>query len=94
MALLTEPEIETALAGLPAWKRNGNAIERLFVFRDFAEAMVFVNRVAEAAEEANHHPDMFVRYNKVLFALSSHDAGGLTKRDIKMAKKIEALGGG
>ena len=93
MALLTEPEIVEALASLPGWKRNGDAIERLFLFKDFAEAMVFVNRVAEAAEEANHHPDMFIRYNKVLFALSSHDAGGLTRRDVKMAKKIDAIHG-
>ncbi|MBI2683303.1 MAG: 4a-hydroxytetrahydrobiopterin dehydratase [Acidobacteriales bacterium] len=94
MSLLTESEIEAALASLPGWKRNGNTIERLFLFENFADAMVFVNKVAEAAEEANHHPDMFIRYNKVLFSLSSHDAGGLTRRDVKMAKKIDGISGG
>jgi 4a-hydroxytetrahydrobiopterin dehydratase len=89
---LTDPEIDKALAELPGWTRSASAkvdiIQRVFEFPDFVQAMQFVNKVAEAAESANHHPDIDIRYNKVTMALTSHDSGGVTHRDIKMAKKI------
>jgi 4a-hydroxytetrahydrobiopterin dehydratase len=92
MAVLTDSEIQQALAKLPGWQRNGIAIQRMFQFPDFKAAMQFVNKVAEAAEQANHHPDIDIRYNKVTMALVSHDSGGVTQRDVKMAEKINQIG--
>jgi len=91
MTKLTGQEIQTALKDLPQWKQTGNAIQRIYEFPDFKQAMVFVNKMAEAAEEANHHPDIDIRYNKVTVALTSHDSGGVTGRDVKMAKRINGL---
>ena len=90
---LTDSEIRTALAGLPGWAQNGSAIERRFEFPDFVKAMEFVNRIAKAAEEANHHPDIAVSYNRVSLILISHDSGGVTQRDIKMAARINQIAG-
>ena len=93
---LTDQQIEKALFELPGWKRSGTAevstIQRVFEFPDFVNAMQFVNKVAEVAESANHHPDIDIRYNKVTMALTSHDSGGVTNRDVKMAKRINELG--
>jgi 4a-hydroxytetrahydrobiopterin dehydratase len=93
MPVLTDAAIHTALTNLPGWKRNGLAIERTFEFKDFKAAMVFVNKIAEAAEAANHHPDIDIRYNKVKMALVSHDSGGVTERDVKMAGGINMIAG-
>lgn len=93
MAVLSDAEIQQALSSLPQWQRAGSAIERNFEFPDFAAAMKFVNRIAEAAEQANHHPNIDIRYNKVKLALISHDSGGVTKRDVNMAKKIDEVAG-
>jgi 4a-hydroxytetrahydrobiopterin dehydratase len=93
MAVLTDSEIQQALANLPGWTRNGIAIQRIFQFPDFKAAMVFVNKIADAAEQANHHPDIDIRYNKVTLSLVSHDSGGVTKRDIRMAERINQLAG-
>jgi 4a-hydroxytetrahydrobiopterin dehydratase len=95
MAVLTDSEIQQALQKLPGWQRTGiaGAIQRVFQFPDFKAAMEFVNKVAEAAEQANHHPDIDIRYNKVTMALVSHDSGGVTQRDVKMAEKINQIGG-
>ena len=90
---LSDTEIQSALASLPGWKRNGKQIERVFQFPDFAQAMKFVNKIADAAEAANHHPDITINYNKVTLALISHDSGGVTSRDVKMAGKINEVAG-
>ena len=92
MAVLTDAEIQQALKSLPGWQRNGQAIQRIFEFPDFKAAMLFVNKAAEAAEQANHHPDIDIRYNKVTMALISHDSGGVTQRDVRMAGTINQLG--
>ena len=92
MAVLTDAEIQQAIASLPGWQRQGKAIQRVFEFPDFKAAIQFVNKVADAAEQANHHPDIDIRYNKVTTALISHDSGGVTQRDIKMAKRINEIG--
>ena len=89
--VLTEAEVQQALRQLPAWKRNGNAIDRQFQFNSFIQAMEFVNQIAEAAEAVNHHPDILISYNKVTLSLVSHDSGGVTSRDIKMAARINEL---
>jgi 4a-hydroxytetrahydrobiopterin dehydratase len=93
MAVLTDSSIQTALNSLPGWKRNGLAIERTFEFKDFKAAMVFVNKIADAAEAAKHHPDIDIRYNKVKLSLVSHDSGGVTDRDVRMAAEINQLAG-
>jgi 4a-hydroxytetrahydrobiopterin dehydratase len=85
---LSEAEVQQALQQLPGWKRNGNTIERSFAFENFVKAMGFVNRIAEAAEAVNHHPDILISYNKVTLSLVSHDSGGVTQRDVKMATRI------
>jgi 4a-hydroxytetrahydrobiopterin dehydratase len=90
MALLTETEIKERLARVPGWERRGKEIRRTWAFADFKAAMAFVNRVAELAEAANHHPDIDIRYSKVTLALSTHDAGGLTARDFALAESIGA----
>ncbi len=93
MAVLTDSEIQKALGSLPGWKKNGTAIQRMFEFPDFKTAMQFVNKIADAAEQANHHPDIDIRYNKVTMALVSHDSGGVTPRDVRMAEKINQIAG-
>jgi 4a-hydroxytetrahydrobiopterin dehydratase len=93
VAVLTDSEIQNALASLPGWKKNGLAIQRVFEFPDFKAAMQFVNKIADAAEQANHHPDIDIRYNKVTMALISHDSGGVTQRDVKMASRINEIAG-
>ena len=93
MAVLTDSAIQTALSKLPGWKRNGLAIERTFEFTDFKLAMAFVNKIAEASETANHHPDIDIRYNKVKMSLVSHDSGGVTERDVQMATRISQIAG-
>ena len=90
-AVLSDAEVQQALQKLPGWKKTGNAIERNFQFANFVQAMDFVNQIAEAAEAVNHHPDIHISYNKVTLALVSHDAGGITQRDIRMAGKINEL---
>jgi 4a-hydroxytetrahydrobiopterin dehydratase len=91
MALLSEKEVAEKLVSVPDWQLEGKNIERDLVFADFVAAMRFVNRVADEAEKANHHPDIDIRWNKVHLALSSHDAGGLTGRDFKLAAVIDTL---
>ncbi|MGE5516035.1 MAG: 4a-hydroxytetrahydrobiopterin dehydratase [Bacteroidota bacterium] len=82
----------TALLGLPGWQecQGRDAIGRAFAFHDFAEAFAFMTRVALAAEKLNHHPDWSNAYNRVDITLSSHDAGGVTERDIRLAHLIDA----
>jgi 4a-hydroxytetrahydrobiopterin dehydratase len=89
--VLSDAEVQQALQQLPGWKKNAGAIERVFQFGSFVQAMEFVNRIAEAAEAVNHHPDILINYSKVTLTLVSHDSGGITKRDIKMAGKINEL---
>ena len=89
--LLNETEIHEASTSVPAWERKGAEISRLFTLADFAAAMQFVNRVAELAEAANHHPDIEIRWNKVRLNLSTHSKGGLTAKDFTLAKAIDSL---
>lgn len=87
--LLSEADIESRLED-SKWRREGDEIVREWQFDDFAEAMSFVNRVAEAAEAANHHPDILVHgWNKVRLSLTNHSAGGLTAADFEMAQRID-----
>jgi len=89
---LSDAEIEAALGALPGWSvsRNGKAIARNFVFRDFSAAFAFMTRVALLAEKMDHHPEWSNIYGKVDVMLTTHDAGGVTRKDIAMAEALEA----
>lgn len=93
IARLTDAEREAALAGLPGWilRKDGLAIERSFRFADFSAAFAFMTRVALLAEKADHHPEWSNVYNRVDVTLTTHDAGGLSQRDVAMAQAIGGL---
>ena len=91
MKKFTAAQIKTARAGLPDWKLQGAAIARTFQFKDFPAAIRFVSAAAELAEQAWHHPDIDIRWNKVTLTLTTHDAGGLTKKDFVLARKFDEL---
>jgi 4a-hydroxytetrahydrobiopterin dehydratase len=78
------------LARLPGWARAGRAIARTYRFEDFRGALAFVNRVAALAERQQHHPDIDIRYNEVTLSVWTHDAGGLTERDFRLAAAVDA----
>jgi 4a-hydroxytetrahydrobiopterin dehydratase len=90
MARLSETEVRDRLKALSAWTLKGNAIEKTYTFGDFTKSMEFVNRVAALAERADHHPDILIQYDRVTLTLSSHDSGGLTARDFRLAEQIDA----
>lgn len=91
---LERAEVVAALAeqGL-RWACDGDALVTEWRGADFADAMAFVVRIAELAEEADHHPDIDIRYNRVRLRLWSHDAGGITRRDLALAAAVDAVGG-
>lgn len=94
--LLTKDIIEGRLFTLEGWRLKSapggvNEIEKPYSFEDFREAMRFVNKVAELADKADHHPDILINYNKVTLTLSTHSAGGLTEKDLDLARDIEFL---
>ncbi len=91
MDKLTDAQITGMLTARPDWSESGGAIQRTFHFKDFVEAMTFVDKVAVAAEAAQHHPDILIRYNKVTLSLNTHDAGGITEKDFDLAAKIDAM---
>ena len=90
-ARLADEDVQVLLPEIPQWTLKDNAIERVFQFKDFKEAIKFVNRVAEAANEENHHPDIHIYYNKVHIVLSTHKINGLSKNDFILAAKIDDL---
>ena len=92
MELLTEDEISARLGGIPGWERQGSSITTTVTRSDFREAMLFTGAVAYLAEQASHHPDILIQWNKVTLTLSTHSAGGLTAADFDLATKINALG--
>jgi 4a-hydroxytetrahydrobiopterin dehydratase len=91
MPLLSDEEIGREMQSVPGWTRDGDAITRTAELATFPAAIAFVNRVAEAAEEADHHPDIDIRYRKVRLELSTHSAGGLTGKDFALAQRIDHL---
>jgi 4a-hydroxytetrahydrobiopterin dehydratase len=88
---LEQSQIEAEMAKLKGWRLRGSSISKLFVFEDFLQSVRFIDRVAPAAEGMNHHPDIDVRYNKVKLSLTTHDEGGLTRKDFKLAAKIDRI---
>jgi len=90
--LVDEIELRSALAAeLSEWCLHGNALERTVRLPDFLQAMQLVHQVGERAEALQHHPDIDIRYNRVRFLLTSHDAGGITRRDLRLAGVIDEL---
>ena len=89
--LLNAQDIKAWLKKLPEWELEKKHIERLFEFDEFVQAIDFVNSVAEIAEEEEHHPEIDIRFNKVLLTLSTHSEGGLTDLDFETAEKIDTL---
>jgi 4a-hydroxytetrahydrobiopterin dehydratase len=91
MAILNDAEIQRELKNLTGWIKLGDEIKKKFEFKDFVQAMGFVNSIALLAERANHHPDIDIRWNKVLLVISTHSEGGITQKDISLAKEIESF---
>ena len=91
MSLLSDAEVAAFVEAHPAWSWADNAVSRTFEFSNFNQAMGFVTRVALAAEKANHHPDVDIRWNKVTLTLTTHSAGGLTARDLELADTFDHL---
>ncbi len=92
--VLSDIEIQRALGSLPGWSKRSGIISKTFIRPSFPDAIAFVDRIAIAAEDEQHHPDIDIRYTKVTIALSTHDSGGLTQKDIDLARAIEVLAGG
>ena len=91
MKVLSQEEIRQKLAKLHGWELTGEGIRRRYRLDSFMSGIRLINRVAEAAEKANHHPDILINYDQVTFTLITHDAGGITQRDFDLATRIEAL---
>lgn len=88
---LSDSEIANRLESLEGWTRDGDAIERSIEFDGFNEAIGFINRIAEYADAADHHPEIFNVYNRVELTLTTHDAGGLTEKDFDLAEEINGV---
>src|SRR3954464_13113564 len=89
---LSDIAIQRELGTLPGWSRRGELITKTFQFRNFLDGIDFVVAVAKAAEAADHHPDIDIRYTKIACSLSTHSAGGITQKDLDMARQIERVG--
>ena len=92
--LLSEPEIADGLSRLPDWRREGETLTRTVEYPTFREAIALVNRVADAAEEANHHPDIAINWRRVTFTITTKASHGLTAKDVSMAATIDRLAHG
>jgi len=89
--VLDESQVAEALGDLPGWSGDSTAIQKEFSFKGFKAAVGFVLSIVEPANAARHHPDVDIRYNRVLITLSTHDQGGVTQADVDLAKTIEGL---
>lgn len=88
---LSDETIQQKLTEISGWSVAGDALTKTFAFEDFVQSMQFVNRLAIAAESAQHHPDIDIRYSKVTVSLSTHDSGGITEKDFAMAQEADAV---
>jgi 4a-hydroxytetrahydrobiopterin dehydratase len=91
MARLNETEIVAGLSDLSGWTAEGGEIVKTYAFGDFVGSIAFVTKVADLAEAAGHHPDIDIRYNRVRVALTTHDQGGVTDKDLALAAQIERV---
>ena len=90
MEKLTQDQVKEKLKELPEWSDANGTIQRTYQFKNFIESMKFVDGVADLAEEMQHHPDILIRYNKVTLTLTTHDVGGISEKDFKLAKAADA----
>lgn len=90
MPRLSEPDLAKELTTLPGWSVAEGMIRKKFAHPSFPEAIVFVNAVAQLAEVANHHPDIDIRYSDITLSLTTHDSGGITDKDVALARQVEA----
>lgn len=90
MAKLNDAEVSEKLKALPGWERHENSIRKLFRFKEFMDGIRFINRVAEKAEAADHHPDITINYTRITMTCATHSEGGITEKDFKLANEIEA----
>lgn len=88
---LNQTEIDQKIQAIPEWQQQQQNIVRTFKFKNFVEAIAFVNQLVEPSEAAKHHPDITIEYNKVTISLTTHDAGGLTQLDFDLAQTISQL---
>ena len=93
MDKLTDDALSTALAGLENWTKDGDTIRREVEAPQFLTGIDYVREVAEVAEQADHHPDIDIRWRRLTFVLTTHDAGGLTQADVDLARAIDAIVG-
>ncbi len=91
MAALSDEAIQQGLAKMPGWSYEGKELHKNFTFKSFMPGIEFVNRIAEAAESAGHHPDITINYNAVGIRLSTHSEGGVTEKDFDLASQIEQI---
>lgn len=89
MPKLSEAQIGEELKSLPGWEYRDNALRKLFRFKEFMDGIRFIARIAEMAEAADHHPDMHINYTRVTFICSTHSEGGVTDKDLRLARQIE-----
>ena len=89
--LLTDDQVQQALGGLDGWRQDRQELVRVVELADFPTAIVVVDRVAEVAQAADHHPDIDIRWRTLTFRLSTHSEGGLTAKDVEMAGRINAI---
>ena len=89
MPKLNDAELKKAVDALPGWTLTDGMLKKTFKHPSFPEAIVFVNAVAQLAEVANHHPDIDIRYSNITLALVTHDAGGITEKDVALAREVE-----
>uniref|UniRef100_A0A832MMR3 Putative pterin-4-alpha-carbinolamine dehydratase n=1 Tax=Eiseniibacteriota bacterium TaxID=2212470 RepID=A0A832MMR3_UNCEI len=90
-ARLTDAEVQDALLALPAWRAEGGKLRRTYAFRDFVEAWGFMSSAALIVQQMDHHPEWSNVYNQVHVSLVTHDAHGVTARDVELARRLEAL---
>jgi len=90
-SLLSDIEIQRELGTLPGWARRGTSLLKTYTFAAFPAGVDWIRRVADVAESMNHHPDIDIRYTKISVTLSTHDSGGITSKDIALARAIDAL---
>ncbi|WP_028962191.1 4a-hydroxytetrahydrobiopterin dehydratase [Sulfobacillus thermosulfidooxidans] len=88
---LSQEQVAQELQHMTGWQWIGDAIRKEFIFRDFTQSVAFVDRMVEPANTMDHHPDVDIRYNRVQVTLTTHDQGGVTEKDLQLAKQLDAL---
>src|SRR5664279_3863179 len=91
MPAMSTPQVRLHLKSVPNWSKRAQTILRTFKFKEFLQSMKFINRIARKAQKANHHPDIDIRFDKVTLKLTTHDEGGITKKDFSLARQCDEV---